>query len=41
MRVADRAASFLSPLQGLLCPTDYPRLTPWAALFRRFAAVFS
>jgi hypothetical protein len=32
-------APFLSPLQGLLIfLLGYPRLAPWAAFFRRFAA---
>jgi len=35
-----RAADGLSPLQGLrLSWVVYPRLAPWAAFFRRFAAV--
>jgi hypothetical protein len=34
----NRQAVALSPLRGLLPSTFYPRLTPWAAFCRRFAA---
>src|SRR5579859_7769158 len=33
------AGRFLSPLRGLFtCSSGHPRLAPWAAIFRRFAA---
>jgi hypothetical protein len=36
-----RIAAFLSPLRGWLTFSSiHPRLAPWAAFFRRFAACF-
>jgi hypothetical protein len=34
-----RVVAFLSPLRGLaLISAKHPRLAPWAAIYRRFAA---